>query len=64
MNSISPISEIDLATAQAPAIPMVLVSFGYANGPLEALQAAARIDHFDELEAHVGSLVNGLSPRA
>jgi phosphoglycolate phosphatase len=59
-------SEIDLATAQAAAaaIPMVLVSFGYANGPLEALQAAARIDHFDELEAHVASLLNGLSPRA
>lgn len=57
-------SEVDLATAQAAAIPMVLVSFGYANGPLEALQAEARIDHFDELEAHVASLLNGLSPPA
>jgi phosphoglycolate phosphatase len=50
--------------AQAAAIPMVLVSFGYANGPFKALQAEARIDHFDELEAHVASLLNGLSPPA
>jgi hypothetical protein len=43
---------------------MVLVSFGYANSPLEALQAAARIDHFDELEARVTTLLNGLSANA
>lgn len=52
-------SEIDLAAAQAAAIPMVLVSFGYAGGPLEALNAAATIDHFDELEAQVVTLLNG-----
>ena len=49
---------------QAAAIPMVLVSFGYANSPLDALRAAARIDHFDELEAQVTTLLNGLSANA
>jgi phosphoglycolate phosphatase len=54
-------SEVDIATADAAAIPMVLISFGYANSPLDALRAAARIDHFDELEAHVAALLDGLS---
>jgi phosphoglycolate phosphatase len=57
-------SEVDIATAEAAAIPMVLVSFGYANSPLDALRAAARIDHFDELEAQVTTLLNGLSANA
>jgi phosphoglycolate phosphatase len=57
-------SEVDIATAEAAAIPMVLVSFGYANSPLEALRAAARIDHFDELEAQATTLLNGLSANA
>jgi phosphoglycolate phosphatase len=57
-------SEVDIATAEAAAIPMVLVSFGYANTPLDALRAAARIDHFDELEAQVTTLLNGLSANA
>jgi phosphoglycolate phosphatase len=57
-------SEVDIATAEAAAIPMVLVSFGYANSPLEALRATARIDHFDELEARVTTLLNGLSANA
>ena len=57
-------SEVDLATAQAAAVPMILVSFGYASGPVETLPADARIDHFDELDARVADLMNGRGPGA
>lgn len=57
-------SEVDAAAAQAAAIPIILVSFGYANEPLDGLKAAVRIDHFDELEAHAMALLNGPSRRS
>jgi phosphoglycolate phosphatase len=43
-------SEIDLATAKAARVKAVLVSFGYAGEPFDALAPDAVIDHFDELE--------------
>jgi phosphoglycolate phosphatase len=42
-------SEVDLATAKSANVPIVLVSFGYALGPLSSSEPEAVIDHFDEL---------------
>jgi phosphoglycolate phosphatase len=53
-------SEVDLKTAKAASVPIILVSFGYATSPLDGLSPAARIDHFDELEGHAAALLNGL----
>lgn len=51
-------SEVDLQAAKAAAIPMILVSFGYATSPLDGLAPEAVIDHFDELPARAGALLN------
>ena len=40
-------SEVDLRTAKAAGIPIMLVSFGYATAPLHGLSPEAMIDHFD-----------------
>jgi phosphoglycolate phosphatase len=52
-------SEVDLATAKAARVKAVLVSFGYAAQPLEALAPDAVIDHFDELAPHAEALLRG-----
>lgn len=52
-------SDIDLRAAKAASVPAILVSFGYAASPLEALAPDAVIDHFDELEARAATLLNG-----
>jgi phosphoglycolate phosphatase len=52
-------SEVDIRTAKAASVPIVLVSFGYAGSPLEGFAPEARIDHFDELEERAASLLNG-----
>ncbi|MBV1916703.1 MAG: HAD hydrolase-like protein [Sphingomonadaceae bacterium] len=39
----------DTGSAQAAGIPCIAVSFGYNNKPVDALGAAAVIDHYDEL---------------
>jgi phosphoglycolate phosphatase len=51
-------SEVDLRTAKAAGIPIILVSFGYATNPLDALSPEAVIDHFDELQPNAASLLN------
>jgi phosphoglycolate phosphatase len=51
-------SDIDLRTAKAAGVPLVLVSFGYAVTPLDWLEAEAVIDHFDQLAARAASLLN------
>jgi phosphoglycolate phosphatase len=51
-------SEVDLRTAKAARIPIVLVSFGYATAPLHGLAAEALIDHFDQLHPHATALLN------
>lgn len=43
-------SSVDARAAAAARIPCILVSFGYRDGPLEDMQAAAIIDRFGELE--------------
>lgn len=42
-------SGVDLATARAAALPIILVSFGYSQVPIEELSPDHIIDHFDEL---------------
>ena len=54
-------SEVDLRTARAAGIPIVLVSFGYATAPLHGLSPDAMVDHFDALAAHAGALLNGVA---
>ena len=54
-------SEVDLRTATAAGIPIILVSFGYATSPLKALLPGAVIDNFDELEPRTAALLNGVA---
>ncbi|MBX9731575.1 MAG: HAD-IA family hydrolase [Sphingomonas sp.] len=42
-------SVFDVAAAKAAGIPAIAVSFGFLNGPVEALGADVVIDHYDEL---------------
>ena len=42
-------SEVDLATARAAGVPMVLVSYGYCRRPVAELDADATIDRFEDL---------------
>jgi phosphoglycolate phosphatase len=50
-------SSTDVATARAGAIPVVAVSFGYSEVPVESLGADRIIHHFDALWATVAELV-------
>ena len=52
-------SEVDLATAKAARVKAILVSFGYAAHPLDALAPNAVIDHFDELVPRAVILLRG-----
>lgn len=54
-------SEVDLRTAKAAGVPIVLVSFGYATCPLHGLSPEAMIDHFDELAPRAAALLNRLA---
>lgn len=49
-------SETDVKTARAAAIPIVLVSFGYTEIPVEQLGGDVIIDHFDALDAAIAGL--------
>lgn len=42
-------SEVDLRAAKSARVPMVLVSFGYARGPIAMTEPEAVIDRYDEL---------------
>ena len=57
-------SEVDLRTAKAAGMPIILVSFGYATAPLHGLSPEAVIDHFDELAGHAAALLNGVRAAA
>ena len=50
-------SDVDLRTAKAAHIPVILVSFGYGPTSFENLVADATIDHFSELESCALSLL-------
>jgi phosphoglycolate phosphatase len=54
-------SEVDVRTAKAAGIPIILVSFGYAKGPLHGLSPDAMIDHYDALAGHAATLLNGVA---
>lgn len=52
-------SDIDIRTAKAASVPVILVSFGYTDAPLDHLAPDAVIDHFDELHVRAAALLNG-----
>lgn len=51
-------SEVDIATAKAARVPVVAVTFGYTQVPVERLSPDAVIDHYDQLEATVMRLLD------
>lgn len=56
-------SEVDVMTAKAASVPVILVSFGYAAAPLDRLAPDSVIDHFDALRPSATSLLNGVATR-
>jgi phosphoglycolate phosphatase len=50
-------SSTDVCTARAAAVPIIVVSFGYADVPVEALQADRVISSFSELPEAIGMLL-------
>lgn len=55
-------SQVDVATARAAGVPVIAVSFGYAECPRHDLTADAIIDHYDELFPVFARLPGILSP--
>ena len=49
-------SDTDARTARAAGIPVILVSFGYTQTPVSALESDAIIEHFRDLEAALARL--------
>ena len=56
-------SDVDVRTAKAASVPVVLVSFGYAGPPVSVAPPEAVIDHFDELHGSLASLVSSTASR-
>jgi phosphoglycolate phosphatase len=54
-------SEVDLRTAKAAGIPIILVSFGYATASPHGLSPDAIIDQFAELPHQAAALLNGVA---
>jgi phosphoglycolate phosphatase len=50
-------SSTDVRTARAAAVPIIVVSFGYADVPLEALQADHIISTYSDLPEAIGTLL-------
>jgi phosphoglycolate phosphatase len=42
-------SEVDAATAHAANVPLILMTYGYHRGPIDAISSIATLDHFAEL---------------
>jgi phosphoglycolate phosphatase len=55
-------SDVDLRTAKAADIPVIMVAFGYGPTSFDSLVADAVIDHFSELESSALSLLRRGSP--
>jgi phosphoglycolate phosphatase len=53
-------SEVDISTAKAAGVPVIVVSFGYAAAPLNGFAPDAVIDHFAELAPRAASLLQGM----
>jgi phosphoglycolate phosphatase len=47
----------DAGAARAAGVPLILVSFGYTETPVQDLGADILIDHFDELPSACGRLL-------
>jgi len=56
-------SAVDVRTAKAASVPVILVSFGYAASPLDGLDPDAMIDHFDALQGSATSLLKAVGVR-
>jgi phosphoglycolate phosphatase len=56
-------SDIDVMTAKAAQVPIILVSFGYPTTQLGELKAEAMIDHFDQLDVCAATLLDGKKRR-
>ena len=50
-------SAVDVATARAAQIPIILLSYGYTPQPVHTLGADAVIDSFGELAATIKALL-------
>jgi len=50
-------SKVDIATAKAAGVPVIAVTFGYTDTPLQAFAPDAIIDHYRELEPAVAALM-------
>lgn len=53
-------SSTDIRTAKAASVPVVFVSFGYGDGPIDTIPPDAVIDHYGEL----GEAITRLLPAA
>jgi phosphoglycolate phosphatase len=52
-------SRTDIATAKAAGIPVVAVTFGYTDTPVEELEPDIVIDHYDRLADAIARLETG-----
>jgi len=49
-------SKVDIATAKAARVPVIAVSFGYTDTPIETFEPDAIIDHYRDLEPAIFAL--------
>lgn len=49
-------SKVDIATAKAAGVPVIAVTFGYTDEPLDQFEPDALIDHYWELEPAIAAL--------
>jgi phosphoglycolate phosphatase len=56
-------SDVDVTTAKAASVPVILVNFDYAIDKVEGERPEAVIDHFDQLYASLSALLGGTSRR-
>jgi len=50
-------SSVDVATARAAKVPVIGVSFGYTEAPVQSFAPDVVIDHYRELETAIGRLL-------
>jgi phosphoglycolate phosphatase len=54
-------SETDIATAKAAGVPVIGVTFGYSDVPVESFDPDALIDHYRELPDKIAELAKTLA---
>jgi phosphoglycolate phosphatase len=57
-------SDVDVQTAKAAGVPVILVSFGYAATAFAGLEAEGTIDHFDQLDLCAATLLAAKTRRS